>query len=244
MKKKINIMVFLLLFSLMPLLKVNASNEIRVTTETQFNDALKNKDITTIILDDDINTTDKINITREVTIDGNYHTLKYTGPKSKTEWNGIYILQVYKTNATIKNIKLTGGNAGLLINGGTVTFVGNIDVSGNGFGGIELSQGKGVTSTSELTFAEGSKIINSDDSKSKPTFWVPNDSKDAIIHMNGMTITIPKGEELVIDEFENLFEDLENPKTGSKEVLYFISGIISIFSIIFIIKKYLHKGFI
>ena len=63
-----------------------------------------------------------------MTIDGNGYTMKYVGTfgqagsTDNTTWGGIYWLQVYNTNATIKDIKLTGGNAALLVNGSNVTF--------------------------------------------------------------------------------------------------------------------------
>ena len=237
LKKLEYVFILFLMISIVPIMNVSAATEKRVNTESDLLEALKDKDVDTIILEKDIDTTDKINITRDVTIDGNNHTLKYSGDKSKTEWNGIYVLHVYKSNATIKNIKLTGGNAGLLVNGSNVTFVGTIDVSGNGFGGIELSQGKGVTDTSKLTFLDNAKVVNTTDSKNAPTFWVPEDSKDAIIVMNGMTVTIKSGEELSNEEFNDLFTDKENPKTGSLENMYLISGLTGLGSTIIILRK-------
>ena len=139
-----NICLFILLLTCFMITNVNALSK-TVKNQEELKSALNNKDIDTIILDSDINTTEKINITRPIYLDGKNHTIKYVGKFGESDdftvWAGIYVLQVYKTTATIKDIKLTGGNAGLLINGSVVKLEGIIDVSGNGFGGIELGKG-------------------------------------------------------------------------------------------------------
>lgn len=128
MFKKFNIFIGIILLAifLTPTTLVNAASSSSVHNEAELKQALTNESISNIVLANDIETTEKINILRPVTIDGANHTIKYIGTfgkdnsKDNTIWGGIYVLQVYKTNATIKNIKLTGGNAGLLINGSTV----------------------------------------------------------------------------------------------------------------------------
>jgi hypothetical protein len=83
-----------------------------------------------------------------VTINGNNKTITFTG--DETGWQGNYVLHVYNTTGvTIKDIKLTGGDAALLVNGSEVTLTGAIDVSGNEFGGIESSKGVGVENQSK-----------------------------------------------------------------------------------------------
>ena len=139
--------ILLLAIFIIPVIQVEAKEDtITVNNQQELKDALANDEISTIILGQDIETTEKINIMRPVTIDGNHKTIRYTGTfgssqsSDNTVWGGIYVLQVYRTSATIRNIKLTGGNAALLINGSTVKLEGTIDVSGNGFGGIELGK--------------------------------------------------------------------------------------------------------
>ena len=138
--KKISIFLILLL-SCFITTNVNAESK-TVKNQDELKSALSNKDIDTIILGADVNTTEKINITRPIYLDGKNHTIKYVGKFGDSDdftvWAGIYVLQVYKTNATIKDIKLTGGNAGLLINGSVVKLEGTIDVSGNGLGELNL----------------------------------------------------------------------------------------------------------
>ncbi|MEG2460409.1 MAG: hypothetical protein RSB87_04775, partial [Clostridia bacterium] len=95
-----------------------------VTTEAEFKAALANSAITTINLKGDIEVTEKINISNKpnLTINGNNKTMKMT-MQDNTKWESTkaYVLQAYKSVVTIQNIKLTGANAGLLVNGSTVT---------------------------------------------------------------------------------------------------------------------------
>ncbi len=234
-----NALMFAFLFmfiTVMPTL-VSAKTA-NISSQEDFKNALKDTEVDTIVLDSDINTTEKINITRPIYIDGKGHTMKYTGTfkggSDKTVWDGIYLLQVYRTTATIKDIKLTGGNAGLLVNGSLVTLKGNVDVSGNGFGGIELGQGANVTEQVKLSLTEGAKIVNTTESNSAPTLWVPSDSKEAKIEANGITATIKSGEELELKEINQL---IKNPETSDPLYLYIILNIIGILSLTMCFKK-------
>ena len=206
-KNKNIVIAFLITLLLIPILTVKADSSVTVKSQDELKQALGNNEVTYITLE----TTEKINITRPVVIDGANHTMKYVGTfgseksTDKKVWGGIYLLQVYKTSATIKNIKLTGGNAALLVNGGSVKLEGTIDVSGNGFGGIELGQGKGVTEQVKLTFSDDINLVNSSDSNDAPTLWVPSDSAAAIVEMNGVVKTIESGDELILDIIEELF---------------------------------------
>lgn len=83
-------------------------------------------------------------------------------------------MQVYGDGieATIKNITLTGGDAGLLVNGSKVTLEGKINVFGNEFGGIEVSKGENVTTGGSLIFAVGAEVENKTEKADKPTIWI------------------------------------------------------------------------
>lgn len=242
MKKIWAILVVLsLVITFIPNTNAYAATEKTVSSQKELKEAIADKNISVIKLSGNIETTEKITTTRPVTIDGNGHTIKYVGTfgkeesKNNTVWGSIYILQAYKTTLTLKDIKLTGGNAAVLANGSTIRLEGKVDVSGNGFGGIELSQGKDVTETAKLVFADGSKLINTTEGKNKPTLWVPSDSDDAIIVMNGISQTIKSGEELTLAEIEELFEDdvEQSPPTGDFITLYIGLGILGIFLLLF-----------
>lgn len=94
--------------------------------------------------------------------------------ENKGSWVGTYAIHIYNTKATLNNVTATGGNGGILVNGSDVTLTGNIDVSGNGFGGIEVSYGEGLSednSTLQLTLDDGCNIINNTEKYGKPTIW-------------------------------------------------------------------------
>ena len=209
-----------------------------VSNEEDLKRAISDTDVDTIVLNSNIDTTEKITISRPIYIDGKGHTIKYTGTfkggKDNTVWDGKYVLQIYRTNATIKDIKLTGGNAGLLVNGSTVTLRGEIDVSGNGFGGVELAQGENVTEKVKLSLVDDAELVNTTDSDSKPTLWVPSDSDDAKLEIDGKTINIESGKELEIKEINQL---AGNPETSDPIYLYIILNIVGILSLIISFKK-------
>ncbi len=223
----------ILLTLFIPFITVNAESQ-TVNDEIELKAAIGNEEIDTIIIGKDIDTTSKINITRPLYLDGNNHTLRYTG-KFKggddfTVWDGIYVLQVYKTNATIKDIKLTGANAALLINGGNVTFEGTIDVSGNGFGGIELGQGAGVTEIPKLALKNDAEIKNTTEKENAPSLWVPDDTVKGVLEINGVSEDITKGEELSLTEIAEIF-DIDNPSTNDLINLYVITAFLSLLGI-------------
>ncbi len=234
--KKSKLLVLLFIVMMFPLLTVNADTEMVVRNQAELKEAIENREITTITLGGDIETTEKINITRPLTINGNSHMIKYVGTFGRDNstdyrtWGGIYVLQVYKTTATIKNIKLTGGNAALLVNGSKVTFEGMIDVSGNGFGGIELGQGQGVTETVKITLGKDADLINTTESEGAPTLWVPADSDAAIVEQNGEVKAILPEQELNLNEIEALFEVI--PQTLDNIVVYGTTLILALGSLI------------
>lgn len=241
------LMILLLAIFIIPIVNVEAKDDtITVNNQQELKNALANDEISTIILGQDIETTEKINIMRPVTIDGNHKTIRYTGTfgssqsSDNTVWGGIYVLQVYRTSATIRNIKLTGGNAALLINGSTVKLEGTIDVSGNGFGGIELGKGSDVTEQSRLVLDDNTNIINTTESSDKPSIWVPDDTNDAVIEKDGVEQKLPAGEELSIDEVQDLFQTQDNPSTNDPIITYAILGILGFTGVLYTYKKLLH----
>lgn len=212
--------------------------------------AIGDSDIDTVVLGSDIKTTQKINITRNMYIDGAGHTIEYVGTfgesqsSDKTVWGGIYVLHIYKSTATIKDIKLTGGNAGLLLNGSLVTFLGNVDVSGNGFGGIELGQGAGVTEVPKLSLKDGAKITNTTESESSPTLWVPEDTTKGVLEVNGVEKDVKPNVELSMEEFNEMFGITEeNPNTSDNIVIYLAMGFMASIGIAYVVSKASKKDF-
>lgn len=238
--------ILLITLTIIPIYDVSAKS-VTVNNQTELKNAIEDSSISIITLGSNIETTEKINITRPITINGNEHSMKYVGTfgknasKDNTTWGGIYLLQIYSTNATIKNIKLTGGNAALLVNGSKVTLEGTIDVSGNGFGGIELGQGSGITTTPHLNLVNGAKIINTTESENRPTIWVPEDTNSAILEINGVKKTLTSGVELTLDEIAELFAVKENPDTSDSLIISITLGISALFMLILNSKKVLQN---
>lgn len=159
--------------------------------------AANNADIATINILNDIQLLDTINIGRTITINGNDHEVRWaaatandglivSGDSSKVNqltfhmtsndggWEGRYGLQIYdSTGVTITNITSTGEDGGILINGSEVTLEGTIDISGNEFGGIEVSKGSVAPNNSTFTVSAAT-FINTSETHNSPTIWVEN----------------------------------------------------------------------
>lgn len=86
-------------------------------------------------------------------------------------WNSTYCLQCYNGTYSVSDFAGTGGNAALLVNSSTMTLGSNIDISGNSFGGIEVSKSSNEDlQSSALTISE--KIENTTEEYGKPTIWI------------------------------------------------------------------------
>jgi len=106
--------------------------------------------------------------------------LKVVGPNTTASgWNqGEYGIKVYGANLTsvvLENVMVSGANAGILING-NVTIRGTITVTGNEYGGIEVSKGTLSGAVGKLTFDTGASVVCSD--TLVPAIWVDKYSSD------------------------------------------------------------------
>lgn len=115
-------------------------------------------------------------------------TRALTQPNDPCVWTGCYGIQIYKSEATFKDVKITNANAAILVNGSKVTLEGTVDVSGNGFGGIEVSKGVNVTEDPVLTIAEGATIVNTTEDIRKPTIW-EDDVTGCVVGADAMSTT-------------------------------------------------------
>ena len=145
---------------------------------------------------------------RAVSIDGQNHTLTFTNTgrsanlvivasgavvenltvantADNSEWTGTYCVQFYNGEYTISNLKATGGNVGIIVNGATATIGENVDVSGNSFGGIEVSKGT-VEGLGDAQLTVTSAIINTTEAYGKPTVWTDGEGA-IVIDQTGMT---------------------------------------------------------
>lgn len=148
-----------------------------VSTEAELRAALDDTNVKTINITKDMTLAAKVNIVRDVTINGNSHKLSMD-LEDNTVWGGHYILQAYRCNVTISDITLTGGNAGLLVNGAKVTVKGALDVSGNGFGGIEIAKSGEFAPSLDLTNAT---LKNTTEAYKLPTIWEDPSLEDEVV---------------------------------------------------------------
>ncbi len=145
-----------------------------VMTEAELIAAAADPAVTTIGLGADIALSQKLVFSgRDVYIDGNNHTVTYTA--GGAGWGSDYVFQAYKITFGTKNLAITGGDAALYVNGSTYTAQGTLDVSGNEFGGIEVSQGAGVTTPAVLN-TTGATVINTTEAPARPTAWTDQSS--------------------------------------------------------------------
>lgn len=144
------------------------------------------------------------------------YNLKVVNTADTVTWNSTYGIQFYNGTYDIHDISVTGANAGILINSSTATIGANVNVSGNNFGGIEVSKSAGVgTSAAQATVT--SKIVNTTEEYGKPTMWT--DGEDAtIVDNTGMTATtaVKVGQ----TQYYLLAENAASPEMGTKDNPY------------------------
>jgi len=157
-------------------------------------DAAVNNDVITI--SDNISVATKVIINKPLTINGGSNTVTFSSD-AIGGWSGNYVFHVYNTTGVvIKDITLTSGDAGLLVNGSSVILEGSVDVSGNEFGGIEVSNNSTFVSTGTLT--------NTDETYGLPTIW--QDGGTNTLTVSGLT-EITKGSQ------KQYYKVLENTNT-------------------------------
>ena len=193
--KKIMMMVLVGAFAFVPMVSVDAAEtDIKqVSTGEEFLAAIKDENVTNIELTDDIEITERGVITTTKNINGNGHKITYTGSfkngGDNTTWgsdtsngDGIYVILAWHTDVTLSNITLTGGNVGLSANGANVTLEGTIDVSGNGFGGIEVTDGQDDPRLPSLTI--NGTIVNTTETDLTPTLWTDGLTDEEVATVN------------------------------------------------------------
>ena len=235
-KLKLFLGLFISAFMVVPFMEVNAAEPVEVDNEEDLYTYLEGSEVTEVKLMNDIETTHKINVTSDKIIDGNGYKITYVGTfkdgsHDKTEWGsdaeapydgGVYVIQAYNANVTVKNITLTGGNVGLSANGANLTLEGTIDVSGNGFGGIELTKGAAPTLSVPSLTINNATIVNTTEEKDLPTLWTDNLSSEEVesmnIEYNGVKVAVTCDKEDGKPLQVQLFLDENNLPTGDNYV--------------------------
>lgn len=137
--------------------------------------------------------------------------------EAPTDWRSAYGLQIYRaSNVTLRDIQVSNGNAGILVNGSEVKLAGAIDVSGNTFGGIEVSKGVDVTEEPVLSGAPES-LTNTTEAVGKPTIWTDGVGAETVQIGGLFSETVDKGEKQQT-HFYLRQENLSQPITSVAEV--------------------------
>lgn len=164
-----------------------------VNNETELSSALANTAIPTITIGSSFSVNAPVAVNRAVAIDGNEKTLSagsslaghvilVTG--SDVHINDLTVdgnnksvhgIQAYvATDVSLENVTvMDNGKSGLLVNGSTVT-VNNLSTSGNGWNGVNVDQGSGVTSAATLTV---NGVSSHDEDDGIPAIWVDDNAK-------------------------------------------------------------------
>ncbi len=116
--------------------------------------------------------------------------LTVSGTKTQETWNeGEYGIKVYDAeNVTLEDITVTTTNAGIQVNGSTVILEGTTTVTGNTFGGIEVSKGAATPSAGTLTV--NGTIVSTD--TDVPAIWIDgNTDGNTVTGVEALTDFIP-----------------------------------------------------
>ena len=155
---------------------------VTVSTYADFEQAIEDATVSTINLGGNFEAPGKINIKRNITINGGgKYAIKFNG---NTEWKSNF-LQVYKSTVTVKDLTVEGGNLAFFVNGGTLNIEGTVNISGN-FGGIGLSQGGGVTEVPTLNIANGAVLNYTGESVTTPAIYKDEKTTDVSVKYDGI----------------------------------------------------------
>lgn len=103
-----------------------------------------------------------------------------------TKWNSAYHIHCYTGEVDIIRSEFNGMNAGILVNGGTCRLLERIDLSGNTFGGVEVSKGKAEGLSASVLDLTNAELYNMSEAPGKPTIWIDGTTED-IGKIEGLT---------------------------------------------------------
>lgn len=168
-----------------------------VSTERELQDALQKSGVKTIKLAANINTTTALTIPAGVTLDGDGHTLSFTGTLTSGAFvtaggdnvtiqnitvdvgtNAKHGIQFYcAKDGKLSNVTVKGGYyTSVQVNGSEVSME-NCDLHSTGYANIEYSMGKGVTSVPKLQISN----VTGDTNDGRPLVYMDQDTVDRII---------------------------------------------------------------
>ena len=172
-----------------------------VASEQDIKDAIANGDKLVKLSDNITVSGGELDVTGVEYFDGNGKTITFSQPGrnfiamqanngviqnvtvqnsgDNTEWNSTNGIQCYDGTYTLKNCKVSGCNVGIMVNASTVTLQGTVDVSGNTFGGINVSKGAETDHplNNGVLNINGAKLINTTEAYAKPTIYTEGEGQ-------------------------------------------------------------------
>lgn len=109
---------------------------------------------------------------------GYIKNLKLESTADNSEWSGAYGIHAYTNDVVLENVAAKGFNAAFNINGAVCDLKGTIDVSGNTFGGIEVSKGSSPKLTASILNIGEASLLNTTEVYGQPTIWVDGTTED------------------------------------------------------------------
>ena len=110
-------------------------------------------------------------------------------------WDGVYAIQVYNSkNVILNNITATKADGGILVNASEVTLTGTITLSGNEFGGMEVSVGSSLPDATSVLNAIEAIFVNETENFRQPTIWSIGDVSLNLDEVFNITTAIKEGE--------------------------------------------------
>lgn len=174
--------------------------------------AVNNADVNRINITAPITLTQELQINRPITVIGSDNKIEIShqgkgitflkdsvstgisieSTADNTDWHSAYGIQFYTAQHRIDGFKSSGGNAAALVNSANVKMEGTIDVSGNTFGGIEVSKGSAQGLSAGMLDITDANIVNTSEEYAKPTIWIDGTTEDigTVVGIGDMTMAI------------------------------------------------------
>ncbi len=153
----------------------NAMVSSTVTTKDELKTALADSTVDYIELGNNITTDEKLVLDRSnVIISGQDKSINFTGDTAG--WQGNYVFQIYNaSNIEINSLRVSGGDAGILINSSEVLLKGNTHVDNFEFGGIEVSKSSNPGQPNSSLVLQGALWNETfTEANAKPAVWLVN----------------------------------------------------------------------
>ena len=200
-------------------------------TAEELTAAFANAELENVNLTAPIELTATINVARNVKFNGNGHKITFSGTgkalvftkdselknvvvegtlEDPATWSSAYGVQLYNGNYVVDGLTVTNMNAAMLCGGARVVLKGNVNVSGNGFGGIEVSVSESTDVHPQLDMTKA-YLYNTTEEYAKPTVWIDSKlGKGTVVGADHMTMVL-------LNEQHQYYLDAAHTKAPAEE---------------------------